>query len=420
MRKIVSVTMGLLFVALSLCGFLQDHPADLVVHEWGTFTTVNGSDGVSLEWRSLVDSDLPRFVYSAVDTDYRRQTRDSAYQKAIESKKEIASYQRMETPVTYFYTDREMDVDVEVRFPDGILTEWYPHVRSYYPVGNEDMKNGWLRWGKIHLIPDGASGISLEAEEKNHYSFARETDSAYVRVCNTGELGNDRKTEYEKFLFYRGVANFTQPLSVVCGEKCSYEIRNNSAADVSHVFLVSIKQGGKGKYAFLQKLEAGKSKSTTLELNENCLTPEMLVRRISEELQVCLEMEGLYKKEAAAMIKTWKSSWFTEVGTRVFYIVPQKTTDAFLPISISPKPKELVRVMVGRIECITAEQERKIEAQIAGLADEDPAAREFVQKQLERLGRFAEPTIKRVLKTATNPEIKRRCEHILDLLLAKK
>ena len=46
--------------------------SDLVVHEWGTFTSVSGSDGVSLEWRPLSGpSDLPSFVYgsSAADTD---------------------------------------------------------------------------------------------------------------------------------------------------------------------------------------------------------------------------------------------------------------------------------------------------------------------------------------------------------------
>src|SRR5262245_14028478 len=33
-----------------------------VVHEWGTFTSFSGSDAVKLEFRPLVDVDLPRFV----------------------------------------------------------------------------------------------------------------------------------------------------------------------------------------------------------------------------------------------------------------------------------------------------------------------------------------------------------------------
>ena len=39
----------------------KDH---LVVHEWGTFTSIAGKNGVALEWKPLNGtSDLPSFVY---------------------------------------------------------------------------------------------------------------------------------------------------------------------------------------------------------------------------------------------------------------------------------------------------------------------------------------------------------------------
>src|SRR5262245_49488079 len=38
--------------------------SDLVVHEWGTFTSVQGADGVSLEGVSHEEEPLPDFVYS--------------------------------------------------------------------------------------------------------------------------------------------------------------------------------------------------------------------------------------------------------------------------------------------------------------------------------------------------------------------
>ena len=44
----------------------SDTTADeLVVHEWGTFTSVSGSDGVRLEFRPLVGDDLPNCVLTA-------------------------------------------------------------------------------------------------------------------------------------------------------------------------------------------------------------------------------------------------------------------------------------------------------------------------------------------------------------------
>jgi hypothetical protein len=37
----------------------------LIVHEWGTFTTVQGADGEQIWWRPPASVDLPDFVYRA-------------------------------------------------------------------------------------------------------------------------------------------------------------------------------------------------------------------------------------------------------------------------------------------------------------------------------------------------------------------
>src|SRR5687768_4370340 len=67
-------------------------------------------------------------------------------------------------------------------------------------------------------------------------------------------------------------------------------------------------------------------------------------------VQEALVSEGLYEREATAMVKTWEDSWFGEQGLRVLYVLPRAWTDRTLPLSIEPKPKEIVRVMVGRAE----------------------------------------------------------------------
>ncbi len=84
----------------------------LIVHEWGTFTSFSGSDGVRLEYRPLLDEDLPSFV---LDRFLQSGTPN------LWSKSRIRVRMRMETPVTYFYTNRERDVnlpgaaDIELR-----------------------------------------------------------------------------------------------------------------------------------------------------------------------------------------------------------------------------------------------------------------------------------------------------------------
>ncbi len=41
----------------------NDSPEDYVAHEWGTFTSVQGADGVLIEWNPLETKKLPKFVY---------------------------------------------------------------------------------------------------------------------------------------------------------------------------------------------------------------------------------------------------------------------------------------------------------------------------------------------------------------------
>src|SRR5688572_5337977 len=83
-------------------------PGDLVVHEWGTFTSFSGSDSVKLEFRPLVDADLPPFV---LDRGRQAGVNPNPFLKV-----DLRVLQRMETPVTYFYTDRERQVRVRVGF----------------------------------------------------------------------------------------------------------------------------------------------------------------------------------------------------------------------------------------------------------------------------------------------------------------
>ena len=105
---------------------VDDH---LVVHEWGTFTSIAGEKGVSVEWRPLAGkSDLPSFVYTS---------RDATSGRGFRSGKpclkcSLEALIRMETPVLYFYTDRETSLSVRVDFPTGQITEWYPRARLVY------------------------------------------------------------------------------------------------------------------------------------------------------------------------------------------------------------------------------------------------------------------------------------------------
>jgi hypothetical protein len=106
---------------------------------------------------------------------------------------------------------------------------------------------------------------------------------------------------------------------------------------------------------------------------------------------------GLYAKEAAAMVDSWRDSWFEE-GTRVFYILPSRTVDGVLPLTVAPAPDSVARVFVGRMEVITPDIERTVENAIA---TDDAAV-------LERFGRFLGPITDRILATRTDAAERQR------------
>ncbi len=65
--------------------------------------------------------------------------------------------------------------------------------------------------------------------------------------------------------------------------------------------------------------------------------------------------DGLFSDEATALIETWNQAYFRSPGLRLFFLVPRRWTDHYLPLSFSV-PTDLDRVMVGRIELISPQQ----------------------------------------------------------------
>src|SRR6266571_7395957 len=109
-------------LVISTAGFLiaagihSAQPSDLTVHEWGTFTSVAGEDGSAIDWDALgCKDDLPGFV--------------NRFGGFNGFRWRLTGTVRMETPVVYFYSSRELDARVKVAFPQGLITEWYPRAK---------------------------------------------------------------------------------------------------------------------------------------------------------------------------------------------------------------------------------------------------------------------------------------------------
>lgn len=354
--------------------------SNLIVHEWGTFTSIAGKDGVALEWRPLNGpSDLPKFVHTIKE--------GSAGLRDATPKADLSASVRMETPVIYFYSNNDMDVSVKVDFPKGKITEWYPQARI--------VRTG-INWGRFKVMPSAA--LNLPAEySPSHYFAARETDSALVSVCST----DGKPAQQEKFLFYRGVGTFDLPLSVkLAGDKVV--LKNLSKTQLAHL-IVFENRGGKIGYRVLDAF-TGETTSERPTLDQN-------LDSLILDLKQTLIASGLYEREAEAMIKTWRTSWFEE-GMRVFYVLPRETTDTVLPIEVEPKPAQMVRVLMGRAEVITPEMEKSVQRQVDLLGD--PRAREEAMLAIRKYGRFSEPILKRILEHEQNRQIRERIKQLIE------
>lgn len=377
MKKIILLALVIGWQCAALAG--QDR---FVAHEWGTFTSVQGADGVQLEWNPFVPLELPKFVYG--------QPRVASIRPGVSLlKSDLIARQRMETPVIYFYSDTERTVDVTVNFPQGTVTEWYPQVQA--PAKGSRA----TRWDDVRVLANAKASLSREPQG-SHYYAARETAANVLQV----------KNELEKFIFYRGVGSFTAPLRVMVGGKEDVlHLQNTGTEPLRHFYVVQIRNG-KAKYEYFSNLEINGTRQVNLApgTGESSLT--VFQDRISEAMRGSLEKEGLYAAEAASMVKTWRDSWFGEDGARVLYVLPRKWTDTTLPLTIEPAPEEIARVMVGRAEVILPTQEWKLLKQIARYSDAPAEERLAIVDGVKALGmgRFSDAAVRRLLGSTPSAE----------------
>jgi hypothetical protein len=347
-------------------------PDNLVVHEWGTFTSVAGEHGEQVEWLPLEgQNDLPCFVERF---------------RYFRAKFAIPATVRMETPVLYFYAPRETAVDVSVRFPGGLVTEWYPRA-AVTPAAT--ISDGALAapgfvstatWSGVAVRPQVGDSFPTEPRA-SHYYAARRTDAAPVTVGG----------QSEKFLFYRGVARVILPVSATVSADGTAEVTGRGPLGTIVRF-----DRRNGRLGFEVRNEKG-SRTT---IATPALTGDL--DTLATRLEAILVGEGLYPREARAMVDTWRDSWFEE-GTRLLYLMPRAAVDAMLPLEVKPRPTATERVFVGRMELFTPATTGEVQR---ALETRDRAA-------LLKYGRFLLPIAQRLLAAPSSGLDRRSTEQFM-------
>jgi hypothetical protein len=386
-RRGNAVVFAFLLVTTALvgAGLTQSPASSLVVHEWGTFTSVAGQDGRAVEWQPLSGpSDLPCFVRVLNPVCIKCVTPVSVLPA-------IRATVRMETPVLYFYSPEEVTARVQVRFPQGLITEWYPHavVPVPSPLGAISQSMGAIDWAQVVVKPNTNPAFPSEPGP-SHYYAARETDAAPVVVG----------AQPEKFLFYRGLASFPVPVRATVEDDGQIAVSKAGRHALGRLILFENRNGRIG----YRVIDAAGERVV--------IAPPALdssFAALRADLERTLVETGLYPREAAAMVETWRDSWF-EAGMRVFYIVPRAAVDDILPLTIDPRPASVARAFVGRLELITPAVE----------ADVELAVRTNDMKRLTSYGRFLEPIVERCIKRSASPADVLQMREALRLVAASR
>jgi hypothetical protein len=359
---------------LALGAFGASPNAELVVHEWGTITTVHAADGTPRTGLNKIEESevLPRFVHRFEP----ESTRFDPAKKLMKSplvpgRPDVIM--RLETPVIYFHPPAgatyDKSIDVQVLFRGGVINEFYPaaeaavyldraRINDKQAAGvisrqwtGETLNNfvlGSLQWRGLKLHDTVVAPLTNDPV----WLAPREVQSASVFQAESGEG--------ERYLFYRGVAAlpallqtrtrsghvqlmgpahlaWLQTESVVLPKVWLADVRaDRSIAFREHPALTLGKATVGKELARLKRFAAGEYDAGNLQ-------------KLRASLKTSLINQGLFADEAEAMLNTWRHSYFEKPGLRVFYIVPRAWTENFLPLTLSV-PARINRVIVGRID----------------------------------------------------------------------
>ena len=388
--------------------------ADLVVHEWGTFTSFQDEKGSAFTGINAEDEPLPDFCHKIR---WSGAVESSGFASKAASRGHPDITMRLETPVIYFHPPREMKlpvaVNVDVQFRGGWLTQFYPDAKvgaegltveqgAFRVESLADGMTGTLSWRDLQV------GVNREGPATNSHVW-----TAPRNVQGASVMG--ASGEAERFVFYRGVARLNAPIRVARNEGQTQLVLHSqlSAAvapqmRVEKMWLADFREGDVCAYRRLDAMTlSGQTDSRPLGKSEEqagmaidaTFQPDEYapVKKLREEMKAALLEDGLFADEAEALLSTWELSYFKSGGTRLFFLVPRAWTDHYLPLKISV-PSQMVRTMVGRIEIVTPQQ-RDLLKRIATTSDQAEQLQCY-----KKMGRFKEVLLSRELSRGS-PEI---------------
>lgn len=372
------------------------------LHEWGTFTTVSGSDGILLTGLEREEETLPAFAYSHIGLENGQSPDITEAEEILRThgtlgipsklkgigKRPLKGVTvKMETPVIYFHSNETAAIHAKVKvgFNGGTISQWYPQRSGGEalpqppppadPIKTPTPLTAWMldfnkpyqgsiEWDIDILTPDQTrDAILFKPGDNVGWLRARQPMTNAVRT-SSGET--------EGYLFYRGIGHFDPGLKTTVSADETLHVKNLTGNKIPYLVAFEISEGRLRWMEKTEGLNTGDSLSIPESdfINESKGFPEPLYRAMKNGLARC----GLTDAEARSMVETWWSSYFQSSGLRVFWLLPRESTDRILPLEVSPAPVETVRVIVGRSEVLRPREEKQW---LAHFRKPDPGADPF-------------------------------------------
>lgn len=377
LRSAIVLTIGLLASAI-VTGQESRPNGPLVVHEWGTFTSLQDELGNAIGGINVDDEPVPNFVHRvAGNLVLRSQATTNLFAKSLPRSHPDVTM-RLETPVVYFHpapgVATPLRVNVEVAFPAGWLSEYYPHAEVEAPGVKGSTfgpltaaTTGRLKWHELQVGTDAAG------PETNSpvWLAPREVEAANITAAGG---------ESERYLFYRGVGHVDSPLRVsredasdklvVTANFPAVGTDKESELVVPALWLVEIRDDKSCAFRTLEAVRItndGKPRqvaATSATFDDAQFSAEK-IDRLSASMRTALIDDGLNADEADALLRTWRASYFESPGLRLFYLLPREWTERLLPMKVSVDAK-IVRTMIGRVEIVTPRQRELLGQIVAG------------------------------------------------------
>jgi hypothetical protein len=344
--------------------------ADLVIHEWGTVTSIHAPDGTPATGLNRIDESdvLPDFVHRYEPATTRQPHRRLGKSPRVPGRPDVTM--RLETPVIYFHPppNQKFDspIDITVRFRGGVLNEFYPDAAASIaldtPRVEDKVAAGVIeQWNGDVLNNYVVGKLEWKGLRLHDTVIAPLTNSETwlaPRAVNSVSVFSAAAGEGEQFIFYRGVAHLDALFQTRLA-RSQLELRApaqltwlDAPMIVPRIWLAEVRADGRVAFRehaalTLKKDIAGRELARIRRFASGDFTEGAGQLRVA--MKRALIAQGLYADEAEAMLNTWRSSYFEKAGLRVFYIVPRAWIDYFLPLEFSV-PARVNRVIVGRID----------------------------------------------------------------------